>query len=180
MRKLETLDYEVKIGEIYEKSLNIPKISVYYSDSESKIFELLNDPNNVFPEEYDPRRLNNISQVPIIAVYFDLGDFGKKIDWILLNESEPLFGVGFQFDQIKVKTITGGYPGRGQFSVKNEEVYPIIRMNEIKKRVKGYGFTEIEVIKSNRFVYIYDKKQVSKNNTILICFLDGSRIRIYF
>ncbi|WP_156892093.1 hypothetical protein [Leptospira kmetyi] len=180
MRKLETLDYEVKVGEIFEKSLNIPKISVYYSDSESKIFELLKDPNNVFPEGYDSRRLNEISQDQIVAVYFDLGDVSREIDSILLNKSEPLLGVGFQFDQIKVKTITGGFPGRGQFSVKNEEVYPLSKLNEIKMKVKGYGFTEIDVIKSNRFVYIFNRKEIQKDNIFLIHFKDGSKVRIFF
>ncbi|TGK17623.1 hypothetical protein [Leptospira stimsonii] len=180
IRELKNFNYEVKTESGYEKSLNFPKMTAYLTSSREKIAEIIKDPNNIPLTEQDAISNEKLIQNNTFAFYCNIQNVNKKIVYILLNENEPLYVIGFRYDLIKVKTTTGGYPGRGQFAVNSEEIYPRIQADEIKKKIKGYGYKEFEVVKSNRFLFLFENKKLKKNNTISIYFNDESRVDVFF
>ncbi|WP_246838670.1 hypothetical protein [Leptospira stimsonii] len=154
---LKSVSYEIKAGESYEKSLNVPKISAYLILTRGQLQTILDDPNNIPLNKVDFQEIERIIANQPIALYFDLEEISKQISYILLNNVEPDIGIGYQYDRIKVRIKTGGYPGRGQFSVKKEELFPYYKINEVRVNLKmyGYGRKNYDIIKSNRFVFIF-------------------------
>ncbi|EMO46487.1 hypothetical protein [Leptospira santarosai] len=182
--ELRSLNYEIKVGDVYEKSLNIPKVSAFLISNKNEIEEILNDPNNVPMNKVDSKVIKSLLENHAVAFCFNIEDIEKQIAHVLLNEVEPVVGIGFQYDQIKVNTVTGGYPGRGQFSVQKEELFPFYRFDQVKANLKlrGYGQKDYKIIKSNRFVFIFQNEDsiLIKNNLAKIVLSDGSKISIYF
>ncbi|WP_061270342.1 hypothetical protein [Leptospira interrogans] len=184
LEKMKIVNYESRVGSKYEKSLNTPKMSIYFLKSFSDIKNILIHPNNVPNLNINLKSINELVDDGALAAYIVLEDIEKEIISVYLNDIDANLEIGFQFDQVKIKKTSGGYPGRGQFVVESVETFPLVEFENIKKNYKviGYGSNNIEILKSNRFLFFWKIKRglSRKDNKIDVNFSDQSRAIIFF
>ncbi|WP_147456675.1 hypothetical protein [Leptospira stimsonii] len=182
-KELRSYNYEILNKGQYEKSLNFPKIKFYILRNQEKVKEILEDENNGFSEQNSLNEFKDTLSPKSLVIMVISENINQRIESASINGEEAVSSIGFQYDQMKIKSTTGGFPGRGQFSVEREEIIPISKMDEIKSKIKykGYGSANVELLQSNRYLIAFANgvETIQKNSVLIVYFSDKSRIILF-